>query len=318
LVELLAAAALAVGPASLSGPAIAWGDAHHAWAGGRGGILATTDAGARWHVQSRRPVRELVAVDGSRAWALSRDLTLRTTDGVHWRSLGAQGLLRMSFVDRADGFAIERLYYLLRTRDGGSTWTPIGGPKQLQSLCFSDAQTGWIARGGTVWATHDAGGHWTKRALMRNRHGFPLPELYCHGANVWVVFHRGFALGTEGYTIFRSLDAGATWRAEFATFSEKLPTVSNYSGPVAVLGGGAAVLEGSCAPCGAGSVTFVRIPQRRRTTLKNMLPGPLAFATRPLGLAVLTPSPRGTPGIYRTTDGGRTWTRTFASALLRP
>jgi photosystem II stability/assembly factor-like uncharacterized protein len=318
LVELLAAVAVAVGPAPLNAPALAWGDTHHAWAAGRGGILATADGGASWHKQSSRPVRQLSAVDASHAWALSRDLTLRTTDGVHWQVLGAQGINRFDFVDRSNGFAIERLYYLLRTRDGGVTWAPTGGPKRLQALCFSDAHTGWVARGGIVWTTHDAGAHWTSRTLMRERQGFPTPELYCHGDNVWLVLHHGAAAGTEGYTIFRSPDRGQTWRAVFASFSTKLPLVSNYSGPIAVFGANAAVLEGSCSPCGAGSVTFVRMPKRLRATVKNVLPGPLAFANPSLGLAVLTPSPRGLPTIYRTTDGGRTWRRTYASALLKP
>jgi photosystem II stability/assembly factor-like uncharacterized protein len=318
LVELAAAlAAAAIGPAPL-GATVAWGDPHHAWAAGGGGIVATTNAGASWHVESRRPVRQVVAVDGSHAWALSREFTLRTTNGRHWESLGAQAVLRMSFVDRMNGFAIERLYYLVRTRDGGTTWTPMNGPKQLQSLCFSDARTGWVARGGTVWTTDDAGARWTKRTLMRERQGFPTPELYCHGNDVWLVLHRGFALGTEGYSIYRSLDDGTTWRLLFASFSNRLPRVSNYAGPVAAIAGKVAVLEGSCPACGRGSVTFVRTPTHARKTIEDVLPGPLAFATRSLGVAVLTRMPRRMPTIYRTTDGGRTWTRTLASRLLRP
>ena len=100
----------------------------------------------------------------------------------------------------------------------------------------------------------------------------------------------------------------------------KPPHWPAYPAPalVAALGGAAAVLEGSCGPCGAGSVTFVRAPNRGRVTLRNVRPGPFAFATRTLGLAILTPSPRGVPAIYRTTDGGRTWARSYASRLLRP
>ena len=268
-------------------------------------------------MQSRRPVQQLVAADASHAWALSRELTLRTTDGMHWRSLGAQGLLRLSFADRLHGFAIERLYYLVRTRDGGRTWQPAGGPTRLQSLCFASARTGWVARGATVWSTHDAGVHWARHRLSRGLLQTAVPELYCRGADVWLVLHGGAAAGTEGYAVWRSLDAGATWHALFASFSTKLPLVSNYSGPVAALGHGVALLEGSCSPCDGGTVTFVRMPGRRRTTLRVVAPGPVAFSTRSLGLAVLIRLPSTLPTIYRTTDGGRTWSRVFTSTLLR-
>jgi photosystem II stability/assembly factor-like uncharacterized protein len=318
VLEPFAALALLVGPPPRLGPTIAWGDPAHAWAGGGGGILASGDGGASWRVQSRAPVRELVAADAEHAWALSRDETIRTTDGVHWRSLGAQGLLRLSFVNRSDGFAIERLYYFLRTRDGGLTWTPPGGPTGLQSICFSDARTGWVARGGTVWTTRDAGTHWSGRTLMSVRQGFPVPELFCRGDDVWAVLHDGAAAGSEGYTIFRSFDSGRTWRAAFASFSTTLPRVSNYSGPIAALGRGSAVLEGSCAPCGRGSVTFVRTPSGARTTVPGVAPGPIAFATHSLGLAVLDPLPPGLPTIFRTVDGGRTWKHVLASKRLRP
>jgi photosystem II stability/assembly factor-like uncharacterized protein len=316
--ELAAALALSIGPALQTGPAAAWGDARHAWAAGGGGIVATSKAGVSWRAQARRPVRALAAVDATHAWALSREFTLRTTDGEHWRSLGAQGLDRMTFVDRLHGFAIERLYYFMRTSDGGRTWTAPGGPKGLQSVCFADARTGWVARSGIVWTTHDGGTRWRPHALRRGPLRSPVTELFCHGRDVWAVLHGGAAAGTEGYRIFSSRDGGRAWRALFASFSTTLPLVSNYSGPVAALGGGGAVLEGSCAPCGAGSVTFVRMPGRSRTVLRSTLPGPVAFATRALGLAVLRPAPRGVPGIYRTTDGGRTWRRVFASTLLEP
>jgi photosystem II stability/assembly factor-like uncharacterized protein len=43
----------------------------------------------------------------------------------------------------------------------------------------------------------------------------------------------------------------------------------------------------------------------------------MAFATRSSGLAILTPSPRGVPTIYRTRDGGRSWHAVLSSRRLR-
>ena len=323
MLELIAAFALFLGPAPLSGPTIAWGDAQHAWAGGGEGILATVDGGRTWKRQTRFPALELAAVDARHAWVLSaQGVTLRMTDGTHWRNLGVQHLLRISFADARHGFALERDAVVMRTNDGGVTWQMIGGPQRLQSICFADARTGWVARNGTIWATHDAGAHWSARTLAPYRQGFAIPELACHGNDVWVVFHGGAAAGTEGYRILRSLDRGTTWRAVFASFDPRLPIVSNYSGPVSVIGRGAAVLEGSCSPCGYGSVTLVRTSDGgkrfARTTFRKMWPGPISFVDHLHGLAVLTPPPHGLPTVFRTVDGGLTWKRVLASKLLKP
>jgi photosystem II stability/assembly factor-like uncharacterized protein len=153
--------------------------------------------------------------------------------------------------------------------------------------------------------------------LLPTRRGFPVPELYCRGRAVWVVLHDGVAAGSEGYAVFRSLDAGATWRAVYGQFLRNgLPRIDAYSGPVAVVPGGGAVLEGSCSPCGRGRVSIVR--GRRTAHLRNWLPGPIAFADSRRGLLVLRRAPAGSFAILRTTDGGRTWSRVFSSALLRP
>ena len=319
VLELVAALALFVGPTPpYVLPSLVFADAQHAWAGGEGGILATSDGGAHWRVVWHGAGSTLDAVDATHAWALTDNgVTIRTTDGAHWRALGVQHLLRLSFASASDGFALGRDDFVMRTHDGGATWTPTGGPQRLQSICFGSAKTGWVARNGTVWTTSDAGSHWHAHTIVRAKQGFPIPDLYCRGKDVWIVLHEGAAAGTEGYRIFRSFDGGASWRAVFGSFASPLPRVSNYSGPIAALGEGDAVLEGSCSPCnGYGTVTFVH--GSIRTTLSAARPGPVAFADRRRGLAILTPSPRGLPAVYRTLDGGRTWKRVFASKRLRP
>src|SRR5438309_1348155 len=167
VLELLAALALFIGPTLPDAPTLAFADAQHGWAGGGGGIFATRDGGTTWQLQTRLPARELVATDARHAWAISdQGVTDRTTDGIHWRTLGVQHLLRLSFVDSRHGLALDRDDLALRTTDGGVTWTPTGGPRRLQSICFSDARTGWVARNGTVWTTHDAGAHWKAKTLL--------------------------------------------------------------------------------------------------------------------------------------------------------
>jgi photosystem II stability/assembly factor-like uncharacterized protein len=316
MAELALALALLIGPTPPLGPTVAWGDARHAWVGGGGGIFGSSDGGATWRKQTRVPALQFAATDARHAWALTdQGQTIRTTDGVHWGYLGVQHLLRLSFGDARQGFALERNDFVVRTRDGGVTWQMTGGPNRLQSICFSSARTGWVARSGTVWTTHDAGAHWKETQLLRPRQGFPVPELGCRGSAAWVVFRGGVAAGSEGYAVFRSLN-GKTWRAVYGQFMRRgLPKIDATAGPLAVLPGGGAVLEGFCGPCGRGRVTLVE--GARRTRFADWLPGPLAFADRRHGLLLLTRASTGAPSVWRTTDG-RAWNRVFRSKLLRP
>ncbi|MDX6411714.1 MAG: hypothetical protein QOE91_1230 [Gaiellaceae bacterium] len=320
MVELVLALALFVGPLPPSGPTIAWGGASHAWAGGGAGILASSDGGATWRTQTRDPALQLAATDARHAWALSaQGVTIRTTDGVHWRSLGVQHLLRLSFVDATHGFALERNDVVVRTTDGGVTWTPTGGPTRLQSVCFSTATTGWAARNGTVWRTRDAGAHWTAKLLLRAPDGnAPVPDLSCHGNDVWVMITTGAAAGSQAYAVYRSRDAGATWRAEYAQFLLKgLPRISAYAGPISALGRGSAVVEGSCAACGGyGTVTVIHGAIRK--TFSDAWPGPVAFESPRLGLLVTQSARTQLPSVWRTVDGGRRWTRVLTSTRLKP
>ena len=51
---------------------------------------------------------------------------------------------------------------LVRSDDSGMTWRQARAPGLVQSECFASRQDGWVARGGTVWATHDAGRSWIR------------------------------------------------------------------------------------------------------------------------------------------------------------
>jgi photosystem II stability/assembly factor-like uncharacterized protein len=319
VVELLAALALFIGPTPPSPPSVAWGDAQHAWVGGGAGIFASADGGVTWKKQTRASGLALSAVDARHAWAISgQGQTVRTTDGVHWLDLGVQHLLSIAFVDARNGFALDRDGMFLRTHDGGATWKSPWGFR-LQSLCFSDAHTGWVARNGTVWTTRDGGSHWKPKLLLRAPDGnAPLPQLSCHNGDVWVMITTGAAAGSQAYAIYRSTNAGATWRAVYAQFLVKnKPRVSSYAGPIVAFGDADAVLEGSCGACGGdGTVTIIH--GQIKATLAGVLPGPMAFGDPLRGLLVLPSAHTGLPSVWRTVDGGGHWRRVLTSKQLKP
>ena len=278
--------------------AVAFVDAQHGWVGGQGGLLGTTD-GRRFRVQVRSPIIGISAFDRTRAWAITGNgFVLRTSDGHHWSTLGAPHLFRIQFVDARIGFGMTRDGVFVRSDDSGKTWQQARAPGLVQSECFSTRTNGWLARGGTVWTTHDGGAGWTPVRLRRGAQ--EMPDVRCGGPEAWVVLHEGAAAGTEGYHVFRSV-GGRSWRAAYASpFQRALPSIANYAGPFDVLGSGRAVFTGSCAPCG-GSGTATLVSSRARTTWPGPAPTAISFLDARRGWIV-------SGGRLRaTTDGGRHW-----------
>jgi photosystem II stability/assembly factor-like uncharacterized protein len=193
---------------------------------------------------------------------------------------------------------------LVVSDDAGRSWVEARAPGLVQSECFSTRRDGWVARGGTVWSTRDGGAHWLRRRLRAGPQ--ELPDVGCSNRDAWVVFHEGAAAGTEGYHVFHSL-GGRPWRAVLASpFQRRLPSISNYAGPFTVLGRGAAVFTGSCAPCaGLATATVVRTVDGGRSFTRTALGGPPPTAIDFLDIR------RGwiVAGrlLLHTVDGGRHW-----------
>jgi len=220
---------------------------------------------------------------------------------------------------------LDRDGIVLATVDGGVRWDVVRTPRRVvQSECFSAVRRGWVARGGTVWSTGNGGRSWTPSRLLRDSQGFPVPQLECRGSSVWALFHHGAAAGSEGYVVYRSLSGGASWKPVLAQFVRpNLPRIDAYAGPFAVAGRFAAVFVGSCSPCGRGTTSVLRTANGGRTfsrvrTFKAAFPGPVAFADSVHGYLVTVPVQGARRGIvWRTSDGGRSWRRVFASTRIR-
>ena len=310
-----------------SATAVAFVDQRHGWAGGQAGLVGTAD-GKAFRVEVRAPIIGISAVDRARAWAITGDgFVLRTSDGHRWSRLGAPHLNRIQFVDARVGFGLTRDGVLVVSGNAGGSWVQGRSPGLVQSECFATRQLGWVARGGSVWTTHEGGRRWMRARL---RPSTALPELGCRGRDVWVLFSEGAAAGTEGYHVFRSLDGGSTWRAVHASpFQRRLPAISNYAGPFSVLGHGAAVFTGSCAPCGGfGTASVVRTVDggasfRRSTPFHGYRPAALSFVDASRGW-LLSGGRVGSAGpanlglLWRTVDGGRHWRLVYRSPLLAP
>jgi len=333
LVAAAAALLFAAGDGAALGlpgaPALAFPTASAGFAAGGGGILATTDGGRSWHLETRSPVAALSVVDSRTGWAISGRALLRTRDGRTWARIGRPALARIDFVDRRHGFALDRAGRLRRSAEAGRNWRVVRAPARLQALCFVSPRTGWVARGGSVWRTVNAGASWHRWTLVPVQGGAPVPELGCHGHDVYALFHEGGAAGSEGYVVFRSVDTGGSWRPVLANLDQRfgrLRAIDAYSGPFSVLGAGKAVFVGACPACGRQpTVTILRTLDHGRTwqrsvPLDGYFPEAVAFVDQRRGYLLTTPAHGAHAGgwIWATRDGGRHWHVVERSPALVP
>lgn len=159
-----------------------------------GGIMATTDGGVTWHVSYSGPEQPTIIdfVGPEDGWALRNAGT--TAAG--------------SIPDTAG---------LLRTTDGGHTWSYLGEPSEggLRWIDFTGPATGWaLTVAGGLLTTTDGGGGWT---------AVPAPSAgslcITTGGVVW--------LGVASGAVEESQDGGTSWEVSLPWASEFTP----FDGP---------------------------------------------------------------------------------------
>ncbi|GAB5451667.1 MAG: YCF48-related protein [Halioglobus sp.] len=214
------------------------------WAVGHDGvILASTDRGESWTVQrdglvaqkavNLERLRDLEkqlsqcnqsALDGTAATAPGApcdeldDLTFdledarsRVNEPVH-----APPLLDVYFSDALHGVAVGAFNTLLRTTDGGLTWTlqsdQVDNPDEfhLNAVTGDGGNQLWIAaEGGLLFSSADGGASW--KSLESPYHGSWFGIARAPGSGELLIF------GLRG-NLYRSDDSGQTWqRVEVAT-----------------------------------------------------------------------------------------------------
>ncbi|MDE2148230.1 MAG: hypothetical protein KGJ55_00080 [Gammaproteobacteria bacterium] len=146
--------------------------------GAYGDIVRSKD-GSTW-VQSPSPVRELLTavqfVDTGQGWAVGHDaVILHTGDGgVHWTLQNFQPglqapILNLLMLDARHGFALGAFGLLKKTDDGGATWVDVKAAPitadQLhlyRMIRLGDGTLLIAAEQGTLYASSDGGGHWSR------------------------------------------------------------------------------------------------------------------------------------------------------------
>jgi photosystem II stability/assembly factor-like uncharacterized protein len=189
-------------------------------------ILSATHAGGR-----------IVAVGDHGVVLLSDDdgLTFRQA-----RTVPIDGTLTsVSFADDKNGWAAGHWGVIIRTADGGETWSlqrsDLSVDRPLFSVYFSDAKNGWAAG---LWSlllhTEDGGQNWTVVQAP------PSPGAKKADRNFYSIF--GDKKGTlyvscEQGLVMRSSDGGVTWEYLQTGYSGSLWTGTALSDGVLLFGG---------------------------------------------------------------------------------
>ncbi len=172
-----------------------------------GFALGTThDSGATWSVNSIK-----VPVDPNQ-FILPGPGCLQFSDAMH----GWINLLEQS--GSAFDFGI-----LLKTVDGGKTWTRTDGPGTSQEMRFIDAQDGWQLgpHRRELWVTHDGSKTWQQVSLEAppklepaDRANYLLPVFTDHQHGAVEVAYSGLPTDSEDVchkTLFVTADGGHHW-----------------------------------------------------------------------------------------------------------
>ena len=233
---------------------VAFADALHGWAIGRGSLLlATADGGRSWQTRPTGSSDLLAAITFASplaGWAVGYSgctnhqakpqactgTILHTADGgATWRAQLArtpdgQGLFAVSFPDAQDGWAVGWDGTILHTTDGGATWqlqsAQLYAYDDVAQARFFDAQHGWLLAaylgGNGLFQTIDGGVTWAPVSV--GDYGLSNTMAWPDATHGWVVGRPSQDTGhvTDNNDVLGTTDGGRTWRRQLRSAADTL------------------------------------------------------------------------------------------------
>ncbi len=303
-------------------------------------IYKTIDGGKSWKKDKPPGKGHLQAVqflDASTGWVLSHGMLCTTDGGQTWTEykLGRYNHnFSFRFSDAKNGIVVS-IGETLRTRDGGKTWSAVGGLRYgdfMPAVCTTDANNGWLVGNHIIYHTSDGGLSWqptstpgdllSNLSFIDNKLGWAVgytgagADARClvlktkDGGDTWernVLPRKGglrqvfFIDETHGWAVapdgnmLRTCDGGVSWD-EHAT-----GTACRFSGLqfLDTMTGYAAGDQGTAVKTTDGGKTWTKLATGTMADLFS-----LHFAGKDTGWVA------GADGrLMKTTDGGKTWKR---------
>jgi len=294
-------------------------DANNAVIVGQSGtILKTTDGGTNWTIKNSGTNLPLLAVhfaDPINGWAVGEDrIILKSSNGGNsWMQQFSTELSTFAedvyFVNADTGLAAGILGFnnMLRTFDGGQTWTGVSlGVAWVKQVHFVDARHGWAVGitasfisisvfgdiiiqnpRSTIWRTIDGGATWS---VMLSGPVRNTPE-WLRGV-FFTDLNTGWIVG-DNNVILKTTDGGVTWNPQSSGTSNNLWSVDFVDASTGwIVGSSGRILKTA-----NGGTTWTAQSSGTSRDLQAV-----SFANILVGWAV------GSNGIIlKTIDGGVTW-----------
>ncbi|WP_177222092.1 hypothetical protein [Paenibacillus sp. UNC496MF] len=310
-------------------------------AAGNGFMIGTSDGGCHWQTiynTGTLNFAQMQFLTNTTGYVLAQvaygkpNTLLKTTDGgssYTWIPTGAHPFDRIAFMNGQTGFGFTRAF-TYKTADGGKTWTKLPTPPNTRYAHFMTEQKGWalvLAAGGyDVKRTVDGGRHWTGSLRVKSDTVVGGMIYGTDSADVWVLLYGASGMSQTSYAVYHTSDAGARWKqilsrptAGGGPAPGPVVPAGKLAGPagrptdMAVVGRQAAFLV-----AGSGALDALQFGRslddgKTWTNLPGAAPGydaKLSFLTPTTGYLAVTSFEK--PGIYKTADGGKTWTKLFS------
>lgn len=209
---------------------VAFVDTMRGWIVGDGGVvLHTSDGGKTWERQNSGTEVTLLRVsfvDANEGWAVGKlGVIIHTSDaGKNWERQGdeialGRNLVGASFVDNRTGWVVtERGSAILRTEDGGETWSRefLSNPGVRSDLVFIDARRGWaVFAQGSLLHTSEGGDAWVHQPGVNGVRIGATGAFFLDESQGWISGWRGKGFQfvrflTDGM-VARTTDGGNSW-----------------------------------------------------------------------------------------------------------
>lgn len=192
-------------------------------------IFVASIASSQWFVQEAEwrgaNLRSVCFTDANNGYAVGLDgEILKTTNGgVNWelKYTATASLNSVYFTSTDTGYVVGSYGTILKTVNAGIDWfmqyTNNNTTQTFTSICFSEANEGYLVGYGDLFKLYNGSNVWTKIDIFFN---FP----YYSSSVYFIDTNTGYVVGNQG-GIYKTTDGGATWEAKTSGISNTLHSV---------------------------------------------------------------------------------------------